>query len=59
MGEKRMANWKELNEIAVPEKLASLYDKLVSARRAMSLFQHHDGVTGTAKTPVMTDYGEK
>uniref|UniRef100_A0A0K0FV29 Alpha-mannosidase n=1 Tax=Strongyloides venezuelensis TaxID=75913 RepID=A0A0K0FV29_STRVS len=35
------------------------YNKLVYARRALSLFQHHDGVTGTAKDHVVLDYGKK
>ena len=39
--------------------LAPLFQMLVEARRAMGLFQHHDGVTGTAKDPVVRDYGQK
>uniref|UniRef100_A0A0N5CCI8 Alpha-mannosidase n=1 Tax=Strongyloides papillosus TaxID=174720 RepID=A0A0N5CCI8_STREA len=35
------------------------YNKLVYARRAISLFQHHDGVTGTARDHVVIDYGKK
>uniref|UniRef100_A0A0K0DY09 mannosyl-oligosaccharide 1,3-1,6-alpha-mannosidase n=1 Tax=Strongyloides stercoralis TaxID=6248 RepID=A0A0K0DY09_STRER len=35
------------------------YSLLVEGRRYMSLFQHHDGVTGTAKSFVMNDYSGK
>lgn len=38
---------------------AKIFEKLVTARRALSLFQHHDGVTGTAKDHVVLDYGQK
>lgn len=38
---------------------SSVFGLLVEARRNMSLFQHHDGVTGTETAQVVIDYGEK
>ncbi|XP_065648888.1 alpha-mannosidase 2 isoform X2 [Hydra vulgaris] len=37
----------------------NMYSELMHARKSLALFQHHDGVTGTSKNPVVNDFGQK
>ncbi|CAG9854790.1 unnamed protein product [Phyllotreta striolata] len=43
----------------IVEKSNGIVKAITSARQSLSLFQHHDGITGTAKDHVVIDYGKR
>lgn len=48
--------WIKGHDQLAEEKITS---KISEARKWHSLFQHHDGVTGTARDNVVVDYAQK
>ncbi|XP_004364269.2 mannosidase 2 [Capsaspora owczarzaki ATCC 30864] len=45
--------------VSIAPFLQTMYPAVVTARRNLGLYQHHDGVTGTAKDEVVIDYGAR
>eukprot|EP01133_Synstelium_polycarpum_P011510 gene11510-13428_t len=50
-----MVKAKAINDTSLP-LMSSLYEGMETARRNLGIMQHHDSVTGTARSYVMKDY---
>ena len=54
-----IVNLKTSSSTSMSKQINGWYKWLMKARQNLALFQHHDGITGTSKTPVVRDYAQK